>query len=458
MIDEKPPGDTAPADEAPEAPPRGVRAMAVVRWVLLALVTLLAATSVLRYGLPGAAPPTTRGADRYYCAMHPQIRSPDPGECPICHMDLVPISAGRRADPAPVGDVDAGAVLAAPESVVAVTVPPEQQARVGLVTSRVTRRTLPRMLRAPAVVEVAEESVAQLHARAAGFLERVEVRQTGVRVARGQTLAWIYSPDIHQAQEEFLAASRWSSGPPDAGTARGGLGPDVALAARRRLELLGLTPADLAALLRAGVPARQTPLRAPAAGVVVRFGAPLGLYATPETVLYEIADLATVRLVASVPERDLPLLSRGTAALFRVPGQAGDALAARVSLIEPEISSTTRAGRVRLTVPNPGQRLVPGLFGDVEFALPGRDALTIEADAVIDLGLRQYVYVAADDDRFVPRAVQVGERVDDRVQVVAGLAEGERVVTRGGFMLDSESRLQSSLGAAPGPGDASVRP
>jgi Cu(I)/Ag(I) efflux system membrane fusion protein len=374
----------------------------------------------------------------------------------------VPIPAERLAPPPAVhpaadADADAAAALPPPEGVQPVTVTTERQQAVGIVTAAVTRRALPLLLRESAVVEVAEESIAQLHARAPGFLERVDVRQTGVRVSRGQTLAWIYSPEVYQAEEEFLAASRWSAGAADAtAAARTGMGPDVAVAARRRLELLGFNEADFAGLLRAGVAQRRVPLRAPAAGTVVRFGAPLGLYATPETVLYEIADLSTIRVVANVPERDLGLIRRDTAARFWVPGQTGEPLAARVALIEPEIAATTRAGRVRLTVPNPGLRLVPGQFGDVEFVLPGRDALTVDRDAVIDVGTRQYVYVATGGGRFEPRAVTVGARFDDRVQILAGVVEGERVVTRGGFMLDSESRLQTSLAIAPVASDASV--
>ena len=197
--------------------PRSLRVMAVVRWCMLALVTALAATTMWRFW--GAAGPghghTEHGL--YYCPMHPQIRSPRPGECPICHMTLEPVPADRSAGApgasglasGPASTLASAPGAAHPPEVTAVELTPERQRLAGVVTHTVTRSSVPGQLRVPGVVTAPETGLAQVRARAAGFVERVAVRQTGVRVARGQVLAWIYSPEIYRAQEELLAAARW---------------------------------------------------------------------------------------------------------------------------------------------------------------------------------------------------------------------------------------------------------
>jgi Cu(I)/Ag(I) efflux system membrane fusion protein len=168
-------------------------------------------------------------------------------------------------------------------------------------------------------------------------------------------------------------------------------------------------------------------------------------------VLYEIADLSSVWVVASVHERDLNALRVGMTARFTATNGQAQPLTARVDLIEPLLEESTRTTRVRLVVPNREGRLRPGQFGEVEFELPSSPGLFVPRDAVIRTGEHEYVYVATGKDRFEPRLVQTGLMREGRVQLLSGVAAGDRVVTRGSFMLDSESRLQASLALAPAP-------
>lgn len=221
--------------------------------------------------------------------MHPQIRSPDPGECPICHMTLEPIPAERLQPAAPASTMgpptwcfdggaaaDAGPALTPPPGVVPVVLSLErQQWLIGMTTALVVRRTLGQQLRVPGWLEAPENAAAQVHVRTPGFLERVDVRQSGVRVARGQTLAWIYAPEIYQAQQELLTARRWAGAPAEAGMT-GSPGPtDVLQAARRRLQF-GLADGDIDEVLRRGSAMRAVPIRAPIGGYVTRYAAVLG--------------------------------------------------------------------------------------------------------------------------------------------------------------------------------------
>jgi Cu(I)/Ag(I) efflux system membrane fusion protein len=172
-------------------------------------------------------------------------------------------------------------------------------------------------------------------------------------------------------------------------------------------------------------------------------------------VLYEIADLSSVWVVASVHERDLNAMRVGMTARFTATNTHAEPLSGRVDLIEPLLDETTRTTRVRLVVSNRDGRLRPGQFGEVEFELPSSPGLFVPRDAVIRTGEHEYVYVATSPERFEPRVVRTGLSREGRVQVLSGLAEGDRVVTRGSFMLDSESRLQASLAAAPAPASGS---
>ena len=430
--------ETTHDTEAPEAKPRGVLFMAIVRWLLLLAMSALAFYSVRRFGIGGHTVETVREA-RYYCPMHPQITSPDPGECPICHMTLEPIPRDRTS--ARVSPNDAGS------EVPSIALSPERRQAIDVSTTPVVRRTVTDPLRVPAVVAARENGVSQVHVRSPAFVERVVVRETGVRVGAGEVLAWIYSPAIYRAEQDLFAVSRWTAGA-DAGV------PDdasrMSTAARETLRLLGVDERDLASILRGGTPQRDIPVRATSGGVITQRAAVPGTYAQPETVLYEISDLSHVWVLASVFERDLPRVRRGDIARFRANGDDQD-IDARVSLVEPSIDAMTRTARVRLDVPNPGLRWRPGAFGEVRFAMAARDVLVVPRDAVVDTGEARYVFVETGNGEFSPRIVVAGSTVGEFTEVVSGIAEGDRIVVRGGFLLDAETRLRAVIrpGGAP---------
>ncbi len=446
---ETPPSQHEVKEEHPGPSARALRTMAVVRWVLLALVTALAGYTVWSFWGPKENHThEAQGEARYYCPMHPQIRSPEPGECPICFMKLEPIPIERQVTATAAPTVP-GAVSPTP-GVTTVTLSEEKQRAVGLATSVVESGSLGDRLRVPGVISAPETGLAQVRVRAPGFVEQVVVRQTGAQVKRGQPLAYIYSPDIYRAQEELIAASRWQGVGGDPSTSGG---TDIVSAGRRGLELLGLASAEIDEIIRTGQPKRTIPVRATASGFVTRFNAILGSRADPEMVLYEIADLSSVWVIASVHERDVASLKVGATARFTQSGTEG-VLTGRVDLIEPMLEESTRTTRVRVSFPNRDGSLRPGQFGEVEFDLPVSDGLFVPNDAVIRTGEHEYVYVATAPDRFEPRAVRTGITREGRVQILSGVAAGDRIVTRGSFMLDSESRLQASLAAVAAPAPA----
>ena len=207
-----------------------------------------------------------------------------------------------------------------------------------------------------------------------------------------------------------------------------------------------MSEADIRALETSGTARRLVTVSAPHGGVVIHRGVSVGTAVDPSTELLTIADLSHVWALAEIPEADIPSVQQGTPAMLDFPASGKPPIERPVEFIYPTLSERTRTLRVRFTIDNPDGALRPGLYGSAEFHVRPRDALTVPRDAVVDTGNTQHVFVVEGEGRFVPRTVKLGTRLDDRVEVLGGLSEGESVVASGVFLIDSESRLRASGG------------
>ena len=308
----------------------------------------------------------------------------------------------------------------------------------GIRLEAVRRESLTQSVRAVAAVVPDESRISEVHTRVAGWIEQLDVNTTGEMVRAGQPLARIFSQELLSSQTEYLAARK--------ATSASGITSVVVASGRTRLTVLGMTPADIDAIEQTGEPKRLVTVVAPRSGVVVNRGITVGTSVDPSTTLLTIADLSRVWILAEVPEANIPGVRVGTRAQLDFPGSGRAPFAARIDFIYPTLTERTRSLRVRLSAANSDGTLRPGLYGTAAFESAGLAVITVPRDAVVDTGSQQHVFVAT-GDRFEPRPVTLGVQLADRVEVRAGLAEGERIVAAGVFLLDSESRLRATGGA-----------
>lgn len=445
--------------EGREETPRGVRAAAIVRWGILVAVAAAAVFSIA----PAvktliAGPVEAKHRPRYHCPMHPQITSDAPGECPICHMDLELLpEPSPAASPVPTVSASTGQIepMTKPTSKSKASPPPTQPSNaipivlgfdriqaIGVRTALVERRGAgDRELSLPATIEAPERGRALVHVRTSGNVDGVLVAEVGVQVKAGQLLATVFSPEVFGAEQELLAASRWSTTPLAGGAA---LAPPTE-GARRRLEILGLGRAQIDRVASGGAPSGSIGVIAPIAGTIVRRDAVLGSRVTLDTTLYEIADLREVYAVANVYGGDLGRVHPGDDATFESPTLPGKTFRAAVDLVSPDIDPMSRTGRVRIRLPNADGALRPGQFGSLSFPGVSDEAVVVPSDAIVDTGRSIYVFLAKEAGVFEPRLVEIGEERGGTITVLRGVSAGDRVVSGATFLIDAESRLQASL-------------
>jgi Cu(I)/Ag(I) efflux system membrane fusion protein/cobalt-zinc-cadmium efflux system membrane fusion protein len=363
--------------------------------------------------------------------MDPGYVSDKPGKAP-CGMDLVPVY-----------EEEAGA---AREGTIAVD--PNILQSMGVRTAKAELRPLTHTIRATGRVTYDERRLFQVTTKISGWVERLHVKATGDPIRKGQPLLSLYSPELVSAQRELLLARKnlkdleKSDFPELREGAR-----RVLEAARLRLQNWDIPEAQIAELQRIGEVKRELTLNSPANGVVIKRLVTQGQMVQAGMPLLEVADLSTVWVEADVYEYELPWVKVGQQAQMTLTYLPGHPFHGRVSYIYPFLKEATRTARVRLAFPNPGLELKPDMFAQVELTAPSAEAaVVVPAEAVLDTGERQHVFVSLGKGQFEPRTVKVGLRGDDgAVQVLEGLKAGDEVVTSAQFLLDSESRFREAI-------------
>ena len=333
----------------------------------------------------------------------------------------------------------------APTTQATIRLSPEQRQMIGVTSAIVEQTTLKKTIRAVARVDFDERRLTEVTFKIGGWVQDLFVDYTGRRVRKGEPLLTLYSPDLVTSQEEYLLSLRTrnqlaQSSLPEARNGSQGL----VEAARRRLLLWDLTSQQIKALEERGAPQTYLTLAAPASGIVVEKMAVKGMRVEPGMKLYRIADLSTVWLYADIYESDIPLVREGQVVSISLSYYPGEIFTGKITYIYPYLDTQTRTNKVRLEFANPQGKLKPGMYANSEIAMNLGTSLTVPESAVLQSGLRQVVFVDQGQGVFAPREVKLGTKADSRFVVLDGLTAGERVVTSGNFLLDSESKLQSA--------------
>jgi RND family efflux transporter MFP subunit len=363
-------------------------------------------------------------------------------------MKLEPVYEDGEGGKGGTGRNDPGDPAAPAPPAGAFRVAPERQQLIGVKFATVEWDGSARALRTVGKVTFDERRVAHVHPRIDGWIEKVFVDFTGEFVKPGDPMLTIYSPEMLASQQELLLAARARRLLADNPLATAAdHGASLFDAARRRLELWDLSADQITQVLDTGEPIRSITLRAPMGGFILERNAFPNQRVGAESDLYTIADLSRVWIMADVFESDIASIRIGDRASLIFPYAGAPSFGAPVTYIQPQVDPTTRTLKVRLDAPNPGMRLKPEMFVNVEFGIAGPKRLTVPAEALLDSGERQTVFVDLGDGYLEPRDVHAGERVGDRIVIVHGLNAGERVVASGTFLIDSESQLKAAAGA-----------
>ncbi len=342
-----------------------------------------------------------------------------------------------------------------------IRISPDRVQKLGVRTELVHRHKLDRAVRAAGRVEVDERRVFAIAPKFEGWVEKLYVNSTGQSVAAGQPLFDVYSPELVSAQREYAVAQSGVAALKDAAPDAQASMKTLAESSLTRLRNWDISDSEIRALAAGSDTRRTLTLRSPVSGIVLEKKALQGMRFMPGEMLYQIADLSRVWVLADVFEQDLAMVRNGSRAEVSINAYPDRKFEGRVTFVYPTLSAPTRTVPVRIELANPGGILKPAMFADVVIAAEGNGPkLALPNSAVIDSGKRQVVLVQTGEGRFESREVKLGARGNEYVEVLDGVREGENVVVSANFLIDSESNLKaalSGLNATPAPAKVSHR-
>ncbi|MHC4414985.1 MAG: efflux RND transporter periplasmic adaptor subunit [Planctomycetota bacterium] len=358
----------------------------------------------------------------YTCGMHPWVILPEPGICPICHMDLTPLDPDKFT-----GEI---------------TIDPVVIQNIGVRIEPVTKGPVVRTIRTVGTVDYDETGVRDVNIKVKGWIEKLYVDYLGAEVETGQPLFDVYSPDLFEAQDQYLIEYRKGNEP---GAPRGGV--DLLEAARTRLEYFDITPEQIRRLEESDKASKTMTIHSPHRGVVTAKHANEGMHVDEGMQVYRIADLSKVWVMVTLYEYQLPFVQVGQRAVMSLPYVPGQTFEGKVLYVYPYLDAKTRQVSVRLALDNPSLLLKPGMYANVELrSTLARERTLARRSAILDTGERQVAFVSLGEGRFEPRRVRVGVQTGDgMVEILDGLKPGEMVVTSGQFLLDSEATIREGL-------------
>lgn len=360
---------------------------------------------------------------KYTCPMHPHYIANEPGSCPICGMDLVPLETEEGSDATSAPEVSKRA---------RVKISPQIIQKIGVRMEPAELTEFGREVRSYGLVTENTRLQTMISGRVEGWIEELAVTAVGDEVEKDALLFSLYSPDLISAQQDYLSAL--------------GTGAQGRIrAAGRRLQSLGVQESPMENLRQTREIYQQVPFYAETAGIVSELPVRVGSFVKPGDMIAAVQDYSTVWIRAAVAEKDISMLEEGIPARAFFPNLAGTELTAVVDYIHPTIDTKTRTGQVRLVLANPDGVLRPGAYADMVFEVGTVKRLAIPSEAILQDSSGNYVIIALGDGQFEARSIKTGVASRGQTEVVTGVNSGEMIVVSGQFLIDSESALRESF-------------
>src|SRR5437899_7957991 len=413
--------------------------------------------------------------------MHPSVHSKDPGKCPICSMDLVPVmkKEGGQATRQPQGAKIRGAEKKAPsgemqgmpgmpgmkpgetkgaEKPSEFVVPVERQQQIGVRYAKVERKPLRHTIRAVGLIVPDKTRNWQFVSRVDGYVQKLDVTAPGELVDKNAPLLSIYSPDLLTSEREFVELLRMRD---QAKSKDARETPERLIqSARRRLQLWNVTEPQIAELEKTRNPQENLTLLSPFRGVVQSVPVEQGKGVGIGDMLVEVADLSVVWVWADFYEDELPMLKVGQKIDITAKSYPGEKFEGTISLINPFLEEAKRTAKVRIDIPNPDFKLRPAMYVNAELGMDMGEGLTIPVSSVMPTGTRNVVFINKGEGKLEPRIVKLGSKYGKSYEVQSGLREGEQVVASANFLIDAESKVQQALNEfepSPSPNESPVK-
>jgi RND family efflux transporter MFP subunit len=427
---------------------------------LVALLSLLSVASCSK----GPTAKKDSNIDYWTCTMHPSVHSKDPGKCPICSMDLVPVmkTGGAEARPSQTQGEQMkagsetkgmagmpgmpgmkGGEMKGGEKPSEFVVPVERQQQIGVRYAKVERKPLRHNIRAVGLIVPDKTRNWQFVSRVDGYVQKLDVTAPGELVEKDAPLLSIYSPDLLTSEREFVELLRMRD---EAKSKDARETPQRLIeSARRRLKLWNVTQQQIADLERTRKGSETLTLLSPFRGVVQSVPVEQGKSVKTGDMLVEVADLSLVWMWAEFYENELSMLQVGQKLAITAKSYPGQNFDGTIALINPFLDETKRTAKVRIDIPNPDFKLRPGMYVNAELEMDMGTALTIPVSAVMPTGTRSIVFIDKGEGKLEPRIVQLGTKYGDIYEVQSGLQENERVVASANFLIDAESKVQGAL-------------
>lgn len=361
---------------------------------------------------------TPEGISHYTCSMHPSVKSATPGSCPICSMDLVPITYEEVTSKT-------------------ITIDNRRRQMIGVETDTVTHRDLVRNIRAVGRVTYDERRMSKVTLKFDVWVGELYADYVGVPVKKGEVLFTVYSPELLAAQQEYLETLKR--------LARRGPEDSLVKAARQRLKLWDMSSWEIAALEKRGRPREYVPIYASAKGTIVEKNVEEGSAVKKGQTLLRIADLSQVWVEAEVYEADIELIQEGMKATISFPYLPSQTFKATVDYIYPYLHNDSRTGRIRLNLDNANGVLKPDMYAEVNLVANFGHRLVVPEEAVMIAGSSRVVFVDVGQGKLKPVKIKTGQRVQEYIEVLEGLKFGDIVVTSGNFLIAAETKLKAGI-------------